>query len=128
MIVCKCYMIASRFRFCHGGWGEVFLASLASCEIVLLHLNAIFTLVCLKRLVIFLIFGQVYVKVSHLVSVPVVVGVLGWVVLRCILCFCLINRFTGRLLLYEVCSIYFHSSCRCSSLRGRMSILLMRNW
>ena len=103
------------------------MAGLVICEIVLLHLNAIFTLVFLKRLVIFLICGEVYVNVAYLMSVPVVVGVLGWIVLRCILCFCLINRFTGRLLC-AVCSMHFHSYCRCSSLRGRVNILPIRNW
>ena len=105
--------------------GGVLLAGLLSCEIVL-HLNASFTLVCLKRLVIFLICEEVYVKVAHFLSVPVVVGVLCWVILHCILGFCLINRFTGRLLC-AICSMFFHSSC-CSSLRGRVSILLMNWW
>jgi len=36
-------------------------------EILLLHLNAIFTLVCLKMFVIFLICGDTYVNVVHLV-------------------------------------------------------------
>ena len=38
-----------------------------SWEILLLHLNAIFTLVCLKMFVIFLICGETYVNVIHLV-------------------------------------------------------------
>ena len=54
--------------------GGVLLAGLVSCEIVMLHLNATFTLVCLKRMVISLSCGEVYVKVAHFVSVPVVVG------------------------------------------------------
>jgi hypothetical protein len=42
---------------------SVLVTGLESCEIVLLHLNAVFTLVGLKRLVIFLLCGEVYVKV-----------------------------------------------------------------
>ena len=57
--------------------GGVLLAGLVSCETVMLHLNATFMGICLKGLVIFLIYGEVYVKVAHFVSVPVVVGVLG---------------------------------------------------
>jgi len=47
MIVCHCCMSVSGYRSCYWGWGLVFLLTgLVSCEIVLLHLNAIFTLVC----------------------------------------------------------------------------------
>ena len=43
-IICKCCMFVSRFRFCHTGFGIVFLLTgLVSCENVLLHSNAIFT-------------------------------------------------------------------------------------
>jgi len=41
-----------------------------------LHLKSIFMLVCLKRFVIFLICGDVYVNVVHFVSCLEVVGVL----------------------------------------------------
>jgi hypothetical protein len=41
---------------------------------MLLHLKAIFMLVCLKRLMIFLICGDVYGNVVHLVSCLEVVG------------------------------------------------------
>ena len=41
---------------------------------VSLHLKAIFVLVCLKRFVIFLICGDVYVNVVHFVSCLEVVG------------------------------------------------------
>ena len=58
-----------------------------SCEIVLLDLKAILTLVCLKRLVIFLIRGEVYVNVAHLVVMSVSVCETGWIVLFCICCF-----------------------------------------
>ena len=94
---------------------------------MLLHLNAIFTLVCVKRLVIFLTCGEVYVKVAHFVSVPVVVGSLDCVVLCCILCFSLTIRFKDSLLLCTICTIFFHSSCCCFSPSGRVSILLMRD-
>jgi hypothetical protein len=43
-----------------------FVDRLGKDEIVLLHLKAILMLVCLKILVIFLICGDVYVKVAHL--------------------------------------------------------------
>jgi len=46
---------------------------------VLLHLKAIFALVCLKRLVIFLICGDMYVNAVHLVSCLEVVGGVIWV-------------------------------------------------
>ena len=42
---------------------------------VLLHLKAIFMLVCLKRFVIFLICGEACVNVVHLLSCLGVVGV-----------------------------------------------------
>jgi len=42
---------------------------------VLLHLKVIFMLVCLKRLVVFLICGDVYVNFVHLASCLEVVGV-----------------------------------------------------
>ena len=106
---------------------SVLLTLMVSCEIVLLHLNAIFTLVCLQRLVIFLICGEVHVKFTHFVSVPVVVGSLGWVVLCYILCFNLTIRFKVSLLLCAIYSMFFHSSSCCSSLSGRVSILLMRD-
>ena len=41
---------------------------------VSLHLKAVFVLVCLKRFVIFLICGDVYVNVVHFVSCLEVVG------------------------------------------------------
>jgi hypothetical protein len=53
-----------------------------SWEILLLHLKAIFTLVCLKRFVIFLIYGDTYLNVVHLV---LVLGFVGTVV-RAIYC------------------------------------------
>jgi hypothetical protein len=58
-----------------------------SWEILLLHLKAIFTLVCLKRFVIFLICGDTDVNVVHLV---LVLGFVGTVV-RVIFVFCLLS-------------------------------------
>jgi hypothetical protein len=45
--------------------------------VVSLHLKAVFMLVCLKRLVTFLICGDMCVNVVHLVSCLEVVGVVG---------------------------------------------------
>jgi hypothetical protein len=53
------------------------LAGFRSWAIVSLHLKAIFMLVCLKRLVNFLICGEMYVNVVHLVSCLGVVWVFG---------------------------------------------------
>ena len=64
---------------------------------VLLHLKAIFMLVCLKRLVIFLICGEAYVNVVHLVSCLGVVGGVGCVSFFSILCFRLVIRLPGKL-------------------------------
>ena len=71
---------------------------------VLLHLKAIFMLVCLKRLVIFLICGEAYVNVVHLVSCLRVVGVSA-VSFFSILCFRLVIRLLGKLFLWAICSI-----------------------
>ena len=60
---------------------SVLVTGLESCEIVLLHLNAIFILVCLKWLVVFLSCGEVYVKVAQCVCVDTGTGegvVVGW--------------------------------------------------
>jgi hypothetical protein len=79
------------------------------CEIVLLDLKAIFTLMCLKRLVTFLIRGEVYVKVAHLVVISVSVCEAGWIVLCCICCFNLsINCFV-MLLFCSISNMVFHS-------------------
>ena len=95
-------------------------------EILLLHLNAIFTLVCLKRFVIFLIRGDTYVNVIHLVLfLDPVGGVDVQVNLCCICCLNLIRRFSGTLLLLAISSMVAHSLCWCSLLRGKMNILSM---
>jgi len=94
---------------------------------VSLHLKAIFMLVCLKRFVIFLICGDVYVNVVHFVSCLEVVGVVGWVSFFFILCFRLVIRHLGKLFLCAMCNMFCHSSWRCSLWMGRMSILLTRN-
>ena len=43
---------------------------------VLLHLKAVFTLACLKRIVIFLTQGPLYMKVAHLLLLFVSVSML----------------------------------------------------
>ena len=63
---------------------------------VLLHLKAIFMLVCLKKLVIFLICGDVYVNVVHFVLCLEMVGGVGWVSFFCILCLRLVIRHRGK--------------------------------
>jgi len=82
---------------------------------------------CLKRLVIFLICGDVYVNVVHLVSCLKVVGGVGWVSFFFVLCFRLMIRLLGKLFLCAICNMFCHSSWCCSSWMGRVSILLMRN-
>jgi hypothetical protein len=49
-----------------------------SCEMVLLFLKAIFALVCLKRLVIFLIYGVLNVKIAHFLVMSVSVFGCEW--------------------------------------------------
>jgi hypothetical protein len=62
---------------------------------VSLHLKAIFMLVCLKRLVAFLICGDMYVNVVHLVLCLEVVGVSVGLVFA-VLCFRLVIRLWGN--------------------------------
>ena len=94
---------------------------------VLLHLKAIFMLVCLKRLVIFLICGDVYVNVVQFVLCLEVVGGVGCVSFFCILCLRLVIRCLGKLFLCAMCNMFCHSSRRFSLWMGRVNILLMRN-
>jgi len=94
---------------------------------LLLHLKAIFMLVCLKRLVIFLICGDVYVNVVQFVLCLEVVGGVGCVSFFCILCLRLVIRCLGKLFLCAMCNMFCHSSRRFSLWMGRVNILLMRN-
>jgi hypothetical protein len=84
-----------------------------NCEIVLLHLKAILTLVYLKRFVIFLICGDTYVKVVHLMLILDFVSVVILVILCCICCLNLIRMFLGKLLLCAIFSMVIHSLCWC---------------
>jgi len=86
--------------------------------VVSLHLKAIFMLVCVKRFVILLICGDVYVNVVHFVSCLEVVGVVGWVSFFFILCFRLVIRHLGKLFLCAMCNMFCHSSWRCSFMDG----------
>ena len=99
-----------------------------SCEMVLSHLKAILTSVCLKMLVIFLICRDEKVKVAHFVCLLWGVGMGGfvWEMFRCILSLSWVNIFMGMLLLCAMCRICFHSLRCCSAFSGRVSILLMR--
>ena len=78
-----------------------------------------------ERFVIFLICGDMYVNVVHLVLLLDPVDGVVWVILCCICCLNLIRRFSGKLLLLEIFSMIVHSSCCCSLLRGRVNILSM---
>ena len=67
-----------------------------SWEILLLHLNAIFTLVCLKRFVIFLICGDIYANVVHLVLLLGPMGSAVRDIFYCIYCLNLITMLWGN--------------------------------
>jgi len=58
-----------------------------SCAVVLLDLQAALTLVCLNRLVILHMRGEVKVKVAHFGLFSVLVGGVAPVILCCIWCF-----------------------------------------
>ena len=93
-------------------------------EILLLHLNAIFTLVCLKKFVIFLICGDIFVNVIYLVLLLDPVGGVVWFISSCICCLNLI-RVSGKLLLLAISSMVVHSLSWFSLLRGGLNILSM---
>jgi len=81
-------------------------------------LKAIFMLVCLKRLVIFLICGDAYVNVVHLASCLEVVGGVGWVSFCFILCFISVIRLLRKFSLGAICNIFCQYSWRCSWVVG----------
>ena len=94
-------------------------------EILLLHLNAIFTLVCLKMFVIFLICGDTYVNVVHLVLLLDSVGGVVRAIFCCICCLKLIRMLSGKLLLLAISSMVANSLSWFSLLRGRLNVLSM---
>jgi len=96
-----------------------------SWEILLLHLNAIFTLVCLKMFVIFLICGDTFVNVVHLVLFLDSVGGVVRAMFCCICCINLIRMLSGKLLLLAISSMVVHSLSGFSLLRERLNILSM---
>ena len=104
----------------------LFLVSdFVSCGMVFLLSKAILTLVCLIRLVNFLMCGELYVKVDHLVLMSVSLFGDGWVFFFCfICCFNLIRSFLGTLFC-AVSSMVFHSLSFPSLVSGRVSILSM---
>ena len=108
--------------------GGDLLAGFESCEMVLSHLKAILTSVCLKMSVIFLICGDEKMKVAHFVCLLWGVGMEGfvWEMFRCILSLSWVNIFMGMLLLCAMCKICFHSMSCCSAFSRRVSVLLMR--
>jgi len=71
-----------------------------SRAMVLLHLKAILTLVCLKKLVIFRICGEVNVKVAHFVLFPAFVPGVTCIILCSTWCFSLWGRVFGNLLFF----------------------------
>ena len=58
-----------------------------SCATVLLELKAILTFVCLNRLVVLRMCGEVRVKVAHFGLFSVLVGGVARVILCCVSCF-----------------------------------------
>jgi len=89
---------------------------------VLLDLKAILTLLCLKRLVIFLIRGEVYVKVAHLVVTSLSACEAGWIVLCCFN----VSINCSGMLLFRAVSNMVSSSLSCQSeVSGSVSILSM---
>jgi hypothetical protein len=86
-----------------------------SWEILFLHSNAIFTLVCLKRFVIFLICGDTYVNVVHLVLFLHPVGIV-WAIFCSSCCLSLIRMLSGKLLHLAISSMVVHSLSWCSLL------------
>jgi len=95
---------------------------------VLSHLKAILTSVCLKILVIFLICGDRKVKVAHFVCLlrGVCMGGFVWEMFRCILSLSWDNICMGMLLLCAMRKICFHWMRCCSAFSGGLSIPLMR--
>ena len=86
-------------------------------------------LVCFKMLVTFLICGDEYVKVDHLV--PLLegwwwVGDLGKELFLCIRSLNRVSRASGISLLCAMCNMCCHSLSCCSLSSGSESILLMR--
>ena len=92
-------------------------------EILLLHLNVIFTLVCLKIFVIFLICWDTYVNVVHWVLLLNPVGGVVWFISCCICCLNLISMLSGNLLLLAISGMVVHSLSWFSLLRGGLNIL-----
>jgi hypothetical protein len=109
------------------GGGIKVVVGLVSCEIVLLLLKATLMLVFLKRLVIFLMRGEVYVKVAHFVLPTGSVGACGWLSFCCVLRFSFVRKWVGMLLLCAICLMFFHLFCLCTLLRESESILLIES-
>ena len=95
---------------------------LVSCRRVLLVLNAIFISVFLNKLVIFLMWDVVYVKVAHFVPF-FFFGVAGCESCWHGLSFSFCRMLIGKLLLYAICLMDSHSFCSCVWLSGSEYIL-----
>ena len=92
------------------------------CCIVFVHLNAIFMLVYLKRLVSFLICGLGYVKVAHFLFSSLYCF---WWIFSCICVFRFVTSFSGKLLFRAMACIVFHSDFCLSIVSGSDYILVM---
>ena len=71
-----------------------------SCSMVLLDLKAILTLVCLNRLEILGMCGEVKVKVAHFRLSSVLVGSVARIILCCIWRFNLLRSVVGNLFFF----------------------------
>src|SRR5215469_495132 len=107
------------------GGGIVLVVGLVSCAIVLLHLKVTLMLVFLKRLGIFLMCGEVYVKLAHFVLPTGSVWGCGWLSFYCMLRFSFVRKWVGMLLLCAICYTFLQSFCLCTLLRGSESIPLV---
>ena len=97
---------------------------LIQCCIVFVLLNAIFMLVCLKRLVSFLICGLWYVKFVHFLISSFSCF---WWIFCCICSFRFVTSFSRKLFCAMAC-IVFHSVCCLSFVCGSDCILVMWYW
>jgi len=95
-----------------------------SCWIVLVVLNAIPMLVCLKRFVVFLIFGPMYMTVVHILFLSPKFS--SWLGFLCLIFLFRLNIiFLGKLLFCAISCINVHSVCFHSSGSGKECILVM---
>jgi len=102
-------------------WFLLGVFGFVQCCIVFVLLNAIFMLLCLKRLVSFLIYGLWYVKVAHFLFSSLS---FFWWIFCCICVFRFVMSFSGKMFHAMAC-IVFHSDCCLSVVSGSDCILVM---